>query len=111
MLSGEDGPVEPFDVPDAPEWNLSMTGLKEVMNEIEDDRATEKEGFVWRTQDSYLQEYSQMAETLCTYTETVAPLPVDRMTLARELVMRLTESVAQNCATVLQCCATTASGT
>lgn len=92
--AGEEvGPV--FTVPVAPEWDLNMSGLKQLLLDLEDGKATELEESEWRSQQSYLDDY--MAIAVGVTFETPEPEKEDREVMARELVVRMAEAVAEKC--------------
>ena len=91
--SEEAGPV--FTVPTAPEWDLNMSGLKQLLLDLEDGKATALEESGWKSQQSYLDEYMVIAVGVSF--ETPEPEKEDREVLARELLVRMAEAVAEKC--------------
>jgi hypothetical protein len=88
-----EGPV--FAVPEAPEWDLNLSGLKQLLLDLEDDKAAAVESNEWKPQQVYLAEYMEIAIGLAV--PQVAPPLDDRAALARELLVRMAEAVAEKC--------------
>jgi hypothetical protein len=82
-------------VPEAPEWDSNMSGLKQLLLNLEDDKATPVEAIEWKPQQVYLGEYMELAVGLSV--ESVEPPLDDREVLVRELLVRMAESVAEKC--------------
>jgi len=83
-------------VPEPPVWDQDLKELKQLLLAIVDKKASDAEGFEWRTQQVYMGEYDAIVTALSAIAPPVAPM--SRTSVAQALISRMVETVAERCA-------------